>query len=204
MKRLRFSQFTAACVVLAGALGVSPGCASSGPNAEATVNSMGNFGLEMAKVKDTIDPAIHALEKVVASQPSEIKANADAYAKAVAALDKQANVVRKRAEEMRSQGDAFFKEWEPPESVTPERRAELTSAYAKIKSDTAAAKDEFVPFLKALQDIESYLKVDASVQGINSMGELVQKAKTTGAQVKSSIEAVIVQTNSVRGMLPKK
>jgi len=204
MTSLRFPQFMAASVVIAGAFAVSPGCASSGPDAEATVNSMGNFGLEMAKVKDSIDPTVKALETVVASQPSDIKANVDAYGKSVAALDKQANVVRKRAEEMRSQGDAFFKDWEPPRGVTPERRAELTAAYAKIKADTAAAKDEFVPFLKALKDIESYLKVDASVQGISSMTELVAKAKTTGAQVKSSIDAVLVQTNAVRGMLPTK
>ena len=200
---LRFPQFMAACVVIAGAFAVAPGCASSGPDAESTVNSMGTFGLEMAKVKDSIDPALGALETVVASQPSEIRSHVDAYGKAVAALDKQANVVRKRAEEMRSQGDAFFKDWAPPQSVTPERRAELNTAYAKIKTDTAAAKEEFVPFLKALKDIESYLKVDASVQGIQAMGALVDKAKTTGAQVKSRIDAVLVQANSVRGMLPK-
>ena len=143
MTNLRFPQFMAACVVIAGAFAVSPGCASNSPDAKATVNSMGNFGLEMAKVKDSIDPTVQALETVVASQPSNIKANADAYGKSVAALDKQANVVCKRAEDevpwaTRSSG------WEPPK-VSPPSRAELTAAYAKIKADTAAAKDSSYP-----------------------------------------------------------
>jgi len=204
MINLRFPQFMATCVVIAGSFAVAPGCASNSPDAKSTVDSMGKFGLEMAKVKDAIDPALAALETVVASQPSDIKAHVDAYGKSVANLDQQANVVRKRAEEMKSQGDRFFKEWEPPKNVTPERRAELTAAYAKIKADMAAAKEDFVPFLKSLKDIESYLKVDASAQGVSSMGELVSKAKTTGAQVKSRIDSVLVQTNSVRGMLPTK
>ena len=88
--------------------------------------------------------------------------------------------------------------------MTPERRAELTAAYAKIKEDMAPAKEEFTPFLASLKDIESYLKVDPSMKGINSMADLVKKAKDNGAQVKSRIDAVLVQVNSVRGMLSTK
>jgi outer membrane murein-binding lipoprotein Lpp len=165
---------------------------------------MGSFGVDVAKVKDSIDNSIKALETVVGSQPGDINANVDAYSKSVNALDGQAKVVRTRAEEMKSQGDEFFKEWEPPKSVSKERRAELTASYAKIKTDMTAAKDEFVPFLASLKDIQGYLKVDPSVKGINSMSELVKKAKDTGAQVKSRIDAVLTQVNSVRGMLSTK
>jgi hypothetical protein len=55
-----------------------------------------------------------------------------------------------------------------------------------------------------LKDIQSYLKVDPSTKGINSMGELVKKAKDHGAQVNASIDAVLTQVNSVRGMLSTK
>jgi hypothetical protein len=113
-------------------------------------------------------------------------------------------VVRKRADEMKSKGDEFFKDWEAPKSMTPERRAQLTDAYAKIKGDMALAKDEFTPFLASLKDISSYLKADPSVTGINSMTSLEKKAKDSGAQVKSRIDAVLVQVNSVRGMLSTK
>jgi hypothetical protein len=203
MMRLRFPHFVAMFVVVAGAFAVSPGCASS-PDAGSTVHSMGEFGLEVAKVKDSIDRTVASLETVVASQPADIVTNVEAYGKTVKSLDGQAKVVRGRAEEMKAKGDEFFKEWEAPANVTPERRAELTQSYGKIKTDMAAAKEEFTPFLAALKDIESYLKVDPSVKGIGSMSKLAAKAKESGATVKARIDAVLVQVNSVRGMLQVK
>ena len=202
MKHRRLAPLLATCLVLAGALAVSPGCASSS-DAKQTVDSMGDFGLEVAKVKDSIDNATRSLETVAGSQPGEINANVQAYSKAVAALDKQAKVVRGRAEEMRSKGDEFFKEWEP-ENVSADRRVQLTASYAKIKQDMTVAKDEFTPFLAALKDVEGYLKVDPSVKGVDSVGALVDKAKDIGARVKSRIDAVLSQVNSVRGMVSTK
>ena len=186
-------------VVAAGAFAMSPGCASS-PDADETVSSMGTFGVEVAKVKDSIDGTVAALEAVVETEPSDIRVNFDAYKRSLAALDKQAKVVRERAAEMRAMGDEFFKEWES-EKVSPERRAELTASYAKIKEDMTLAREQFTPFLGALKDIESYLELDLSLTGISAMGDLAKRAKDNGGAVKSSIDAVLVQVNSVRGML---
>jgi len=200
---LSFVRSLAIWIAAAGAFTVSSGCESS-PDAKETVDSMNTFGVQVAKVKDSIDHTLKALEDVVGTEPSDIRTNFDAYQKSVAALDKQANVVRKRAEEMKALGDEFFKEWETPESMTPERRSQLNASYAKIKSDMTMAKEQFTPFQKSLKDIESYLKLDLSPTGINSMGELVKKAKHDGGQVKSHIDAVLVQLNSVRGMISTK
>jgi hypothetical protein len=168
------------------------------------VDSMNTFALEVAKAKDSIDSAVTALGTVVASQPGDIKANADAYAKAVAALDEQAKVVRRRADEMKAKGDEFFKDWKAPADISPERRAELTACYGRIKTDMAAAREEFTPFLAAQKDIDSYLRVDPSTKGINAMADQVKKAKSTGASVKARIDDVLLQLNSISGMLKTK
>lgn len=197
----RLPRVLAMCVVVAGAFSATTGCASSA-DAKSAVDSMGSFGLEVARVKDSIDKALQGLETVVGSDPANVRANIDAYSKSVDALDGQSKVVKARADEMRSKGDEFFKEWEPPKSVSKERRADLTSSFAKIKTDMAAAKDAFAPFLASLKDVQGYLKVDPSTKATGSMSELVNKAKDAGAQVKSHIDAVLNQVNSVRGMLP--
>jgi HPr kinase/phosphorylase len=61
----------------------------------------------------------------------------------------------------------FFKEWEAPKGMTPERRSELTASYAKIKTDMAAAKEEFTPFLASSKDIQNYLKLEGKQVGFH-------------------------------------
>jgi hypothetical protein len=191
-------------VVLAWVVAVAPGC-SSGPDTATTVDSMNTFALEVARAKDSIDSTVKALETVVGSQPGDIQTNVDAYSKSVVALDTQAKVVRGRAEEMKAKGDEFFKDWEAAsDSVSPERRAALNASYVKIKTDMAAAREEFAPFLAALKDIEGYLKVDPSPKGIDSMTDLVKKGKGTGTSVKSHVDAVLLQLNSISGTLNTK
>ena len=204
MKHVPSCRSIAACLV-AAALAASTGC-SSGPDVKGTVDSMGAFGIETAKVKDAIDNATKSLETLVGGAPSDIKANLDGYSKSVTALDEQAKVVRANAEKMKAQGDQFFKQWETDASATvsPERRAELGATYAKIKDDMAIAGQTFTPFLASLKDIQSYLSLDPSLKGVNSVAELVKTAKDNGAQVKSRIEDVLMQVNSIRGMLSTK
>lgn len=204
MKCLQSFLPLAVCLATA-ALFVTSSC-TSGPDVKDTVDSMDSFGTETAKVKDSIDQTLQALNALVATQASDLKVPFDAYTKSVTALDAQAEVIRARAAEMRATGDDFFAKWEADSSteVSPERRAQLSATYGRIKEDMAEAGILFTPFLASLKDIQSLLKLDLTVTGINSVGELVKKANSDGAQVKSSIEAVHTQLNSVRGMLSTK
>jgi len=191
---------------VAGALLCAAGCSST-PDAKATVGSMSQFGLETAKVKDGIDASLKSLDTLAGTRDEDLKTPYQAYAKSVAALEDQAKVVRAQAEDMQAKGDAYFKAWET-EAATPEmsseRKAQLTEAYAKIKDDTIAARDAFQPFLASLKDVQSYLSLDLSRKGIDSVQDLAKKAKANGDVVKAKIETVIQQTNSVRGMLSTK
>lgn len=193
--------FRAAAVA---ALALSYGCASSGPNAKDTVDSMSAFGNETAKAKDAITKTVASLETLTSSQAADIRVNFDAYSKSVTALDEQDKLVKDNADKMQANGDLFFKDWEGSETVTPERRAELSASYAKIKTDMGAARESFVPFMASLKDIESYMNLDQTVKGINSMGGLVQKAKDNSVTVNSQLDAVLKDLNSVRGMLSTK
>jgi len=202
MMHLQIARVVAACVV-AGVISVGFGCKSS-PDSKQTADSMNTFGVEIAKTKDAIDGSVKALEVVVASDAAAIKGNVESYSKAVGNLDKQAKVVRARANEMKAIGDEFFKDWEASEEVSKEKRAELNASYKRIKEEMAVAKESFTPFLASMKDIDAYLKLDPTLTGIGSMEALVRKANESGAQVKMHIDAVLTQVNSVRGMLPKK
>lgn len=202
MKRSAILSSVVSCLV-AAVLAATVGC-SSGPDTAGTVDSMGTFGIETAKVNDGIDQALRSLEELVGTQGDDLKTPFAAYSKSLADLEKQAEVVRERSDEMKAKGDEFFKEWEADASATvdPDRRAKLSVAYTQIKGQMMQARDGFTPFLKSLKDIESYLKLDLTRKGLASVSEqLVADAKANGAEVKSSIVGVIQQVNSVRGML---
>jgi predicted nucleic acid-binding Zn-ribbon protein len=190
----------AVCVVVAGPLAVFSGCAS-GADAKGTVTNMGSFGNEVAKVKDSLDSTVKALEAVASTPAGEVKATSAAFTTSVKALDEQAKVVKERADEMKAKGDEFFSEWGASEAVSAERRTQLATSFAKIKEDMALARDEFTPLLNALKDIDGYLTLDPTLKGAESMASLVKGAKDNAARVKSRIDAVLGQVNSVRGML---
>jgi hypothetical protein len=181
------------------------GC-SSGPDATETIDSLGRFGQETARISDSVDSALKALEALVGTPGEDLKTPFQAYAKNVDALDAQSKVVKAHAADLKAKGDGFFKEWEADtaETVTPERRKALADAYGKIKSESIKARDGFEPFLASLKDIKGYLALDLTRKGVESMKELTGKARTAGTGVRDSIFAVVQQTNLVRGMLPAK
>jgi wobble nucleotide-excising tRNase len=203
MKRYTHFRSAAVFAFVASMLAVSTQCASS-PNPKATVDSMGTFGNETAKAKDSIDKAVKSLESLEASQPGEVNVRFASYSKSVKALEEQSSVIRGQAEKMKAAGDAFFKEWEAEKVVDPSRRDQLAASYAKIKEDMTQAREKFTPFLASLKDIESYLSLDPSTKAIASMSELVKKANATGADLNSRIDGVLTELNSVRGMLSTK
>ncbi len=203
MIRNTFSRFLTLGVVIVASMAVAGGCASK-PTAKSTVESMSTVGNETAKAKDSIDSAVKALETLTASKADEVKANLASYSAAVAALDSQAKVVKTNADLMKSEGDGFFKDWTGSAEVTPERQAQLTAAYGKIKTEMAAARDAFTPFLASLKDVQSYVALDPTLKALDSISPLVSKARDNSAAVKSQLDAVLNDLNSVRGMLSTK
>jgi len=197
-----FSHSFLATVIVAGLLSAL-GCSGS-PDATDTLDSMGKFGVETAKVNDEIDGTLRALDTLVTTQGEDLKTPYEAYSTRVTALEDQAKIVGEHAREMEARGDEFFAEWEADAdsgTVTPERRARLSQSYAKIKADAIQARDAFHPFLNSLKDVHGYLKLDLSRRGVEGVKEIANKAKADGNKVKASIENVLQQLNSVRGML---
>jgi hypothetical protein len=203
MRSCTLSRSFPACAV--AALLLAPGCGSS-PDATDTVDSMGKLGVETAKVNDGIDATLGALNALVETQGEDLKTPFEAYSSQVAALEEQSKVVGAQAREMEERGNEFFTAWEAEAQaseggVSPERRAQLSQAYAKIKEDAIQARDAFQPFLASLKDVQGYLKLDLSRKGVESVKDLAKKAKADGDKVKASIESMLQQVNSVRGML---
>ena len=66
------------------------------------------------------------------------------------------------------------------------------------------AKEEFGPFITSLKDIQTYLGLDLTANGLQGVGPLSTKAKDAGARVKENIDAVVKDCETVRGLLSQK
>lgn len=187
-------------VMIVAAVALSFGCSSS-PTAKDTAASMSAFGNEIARAKDSLDSATKSLEKLTASQASDIQGNLDSYTRSIQALDAEASTVKGLADKMKADGDKFFKDWRGAEHITPDRRNELSASYARVKESMATAKESFAPLLASFKDVQGYVSLDPTLAGIQSMSPMVQKAKDNSTRVKSQLDALLKELNGVRGML---
>ena len=204
MKRMLSAGFVIASV-LSTSLAVAPGCASD-PDPAGTAGAMNAFALQTAKVNDSIDEATKALKTLMASSGEDLKASYSAFSNSVKVIEERASTVRKRAEEMKEQGNEYFKKWESGSDtgLSKARHAELTAAYGGIKEQMLAAKEAFVPYLASLKDIQNLLRMDLTAEGMAGAQPLASKAEANAAEVKSRIHAVVEQVNAVGGLLSRK
>ena len=106
-------------------------------------------------------------------------------------LEKRAEETKKRAEEMRSKGAAYFEAWK--EGSEKRIAPDLKAAYDRIAQESVKAKEAFTPFLNALVDIKGLLRLDLSAKGISSIEELVKKANAEAEKVKAALEASVAE-----------
>jgi hypothetical protein len=168
---------------------------------------------EMKNVQGGVDKALAALDALVSKPSDDLKGQYDAYSQSVAALDGHAKAVVDRAAAMKARGQEYFKGWEETSAslssdemrtYSEERRAKLSAAYEGIQTKTSEAKEEFGPFITSLKDIQSYLGLDLTTTGLQSVGDLAKKATSQGADLKESIDAVVKDLETVKGVLAQK
>src|SRR5215475_10661041 len=100
--------------VALGAALVLSGCGTTKgyKQADKTGEGIASFREEITKGKVAIDATMKSLSDVAATANTDPRKAFDKFSKDVAKLESTANDVRKRAQSMREQGQAYFKQWE--------------------------------------------------------------------------------------------
>jgi uncharacterized protein YhaN len=209
-----YTRLAAASFCLVAALALASGCSSTGPErAVQATDSIDALVAEMAKVKGGVDQSLSALDNMVNKPSANLKGQFDAYSQSVAALDGHAKAVGDRVAAMKGRGDDYFKAWEETSAslsseemrqYSEERRGKLSAAYADIQEKTGKTKDDFGPFIASLKDIQTYLGLDLTANGLQGVGTLVEKAQAAGTKVKENIDAVTKDCETVKGLLSQK
>ena len=209
MKRVKTNSFLkiavlalAGCQVFTAAQALAAGYKL----ADKTGASIAEFRDEIVTIKKEVDVTMAALDKIVTTAATDPRKAFKDFDKAVPQIDDAAKKARKRGEDIKARGQAYFKAWEKElaavnnaeiRQLAEERKGKLAETFGKIRTTMEPVRDEFNAWLADLKDLQKYLSNDLTIGGIDAAKELIGKAKTEGQGVQQSMDKVIGELNTI-------
>jgi len=160
---------------------------------------------EITRMTAQIDVTIAKLETLCAATGDLEKPSENALA-AIEALDAEAQVLKKRGEQMRDRGAAYFQDWEKqlaavstPEvaEIAAKRKEELATKYADVLTamqETRAAMDAF---WSDMGTIRKAIEEDLTPDSQKLLAPQVTLAKDKATTLKSRIEGTFQKLGEV-------
>ncbi len=174
--------------------------------ADKTGASIAEFRDEIVNVKKEVDATMTALDKIITTAATDPRKPFKEFDKAVPRIDDAAKKAKKRGEDIKARGQAYFKDWEKEladvsnpdiRKLAEERKANLQTTFESIRNFMAPARDQFNTWLADLKDLNKYLSADLTINGIDAAKELISKTKTEGQAVQQSMDKVVAELNTV-------
>lgn len=142
----------------------------------------------------------------------ELRPQFEKFKAQLAKMEDQAKITRDRAVSMRQKGQAFFSEWEEHtrtiqnEDIRKEaakRIAKRKKSYGKILAAMEDARQELVPFMSDLNDVNKLLDGELSAGTVASTKNLIRQANWHGEDVRESLTDVEKELDRVSAELAK-
>lgn len=208
MKNKKQSKALVLVALTAGAAWLLTGCGTTSgyKQADKTGAGIAEFRDEIVKGKNSIDATMTALGSIATTANTNPRKAFEQYSKDVANLESTANSIRKRAQAMREQGQAYFKQWEQqlaevnnPEirALAAQRKAKLQETFDSLKKYSEPLKAQFDPWLSDLKDLQKYLSNDLTIAGVDAAKPLFTKTTEGGLEVQKSMDALVAELNTI-------
>ena len=132
------------------------------------------------------------------------------FSKSLANLEATAAKAKKRAQDVKAQGQAYFAGWEKqlaqlknPEiqTLAMQQKAKLQATFDSIRKVAEPLKAQFDPWLSDLQDLQKYLGTDLTISGVDAAKSMFAKTQTEGFEVQKSMDALVAELNTVAAAL---
>jgi hypothetical protein len=200
----------AIATIAAAALFTGCGTTSGYKQADKTGEGIAEFRDEITNGKKAIDATMKSLGDVAVSANTDPRKAFEQFSKDVANLESTAAKIRKRAQNMREQGQAYFQAWQQqlatvnnPEirSLAEQRKAKLQETFDNIRNYSEPLKAQFDPWLSDLKDLQKYLSQDLTVTGVDAAKNLFSKATSEGLEVQKSMDGLVAELNTVAAAL---
>ncbi len=153
---------------------------------------------EIASAVAQIDMTTAKLDVLSASTGNLEPASKDAIA-AIAALDKAALDLKKRADDMRKRGAAYFETWETQlaamstagvVAIATKRKDELAASYAEVLTTMQASRSSFDSYWGDLQTIQAAIVEGLKPETLKTLTPQIESAKVKATTLKERIGVV--------------
>ncbi len=206
MQLLTFATSSLAAAALLSGCGTTSGY----KQADKTGAGIAQFRDEIVKGKTAIDATMKSLGAIATTATTDPRKAFEQYSKDVANLESTAATIRKRGQDMKEQGQAYFKQWEQqmtevsnPEirALAEQRKAKLQQTFEEIRKYTEPLKAQFDPWMSDLKDLQKYLANDLTIAGVDAAKNLFAKTTNEGLEVQKSMDALVNELNTIAATL---
>jgi hypothetical protein len=208
MKNQTRTRILSLLAATAGASWLLAGCGTTSnyKQADKTGEGIASFREEILNGKKAIDATVAALDAVAVSAATDPRKAYEQFSTSVDNLQSTADKIRKRSQQMKEQGQAYFTAWEQQlaqvknpdiQKLANQRKAKLKETFDNIKNYTEPLKTQFEPWMSDLKDLRTYLGNDLTVTGVDAAKSLFKKTQTSGLEVQKSMDALIGELNSI-------
>ena len=198
-------------MLLLGAAAFLGGCATTGMDRSVKAsNSIRDVDNEIRKMIVQIDVTAASLDSLVSAGQPDLKKSFDSYSKNLTHLESEGKKVIKRTEEMKARNNEYFAEWEKqgesftnPEirELSAERRIKLAEIYARVPAAGAGINRTYQTYLTDLKEIQKYLSTDLTRNGVDAIAPVAQKSVQHLADLKLSLNPVIIALDEIKAEL---
>jgi len=179
---------------------------------EGAAATMRGAATDVRATRAQTDRTLSALDAVLSAPPEQLKQAYDNYSAEVDKMGKAARKTGDSAATVRKMSDEYVAQWQKthaeisnPElkATSEQRRTETMNAFGRMQASFDAAKQDFLPFMRNLQDVKTVLSTDLTPAGVKSLAgtDVVKNAHATGAQVAKDLDNVIAEFDGVANQL---
>ena len=179
------------------ASGFIAGCASHAYETAAdTANTLKKSSDLVTRANSLIDASMAKLNDLVSNPNPDLRDQFKAFSSSVTVLGATADDVDSKAEQMKSQGGAYFARWDQEMATiqnedirnrSETRKSEVEKKFSRISQSYLETKLAFQPFISDLRDVQKFLGADLTVGGLASIKEVAAKATQDASALKEPL-----------------
>jgi hypothetical protein len=192
-------------------LGTASGCASKGYlKAQDTSNSLATAANQVEAARQHLAHTEAALSTLVNQPPTDLRGSFERYQKAVDALERAVGAVNTEADHMQREGQKYFATWDAQlaaiqnENIRARsagRQQEVARQFAAMQQQYLAVRQQFVPLLSRLRDIQRLLSVDLTPTGIRTAQDFATSAQGDAAMLRQTLDQLAASFRALSGSL---